>query len=137
MPDLTFELVDAVIEVTIDAGQGPSGPTGPAGTATPAYAFSYGDATPALIATLDAGTRVFLVELAIHTAFNGIGAAISIGTLTDVEAFLPSTRVMPALAAVYEASPNLVLGASTPVYLYITPGAGASQGSGSVSVHRN
>lgn len=136
MSDYTVELYQPVIEVQLAAEQGPAGATGPSGVATPAYTFYFGDATPALITTLPAGTRIFALELAINAAFDGIGAAVTVGTLADNDALLRSDQVNPGLAAIYESSPNLVLGEDTAIYLFISPGSGASQGNGSVSIQR-
>lgn len=137
MSDFTFELTEpALITLELESAQGPAGPTGPSGAVSPAVAFAYGDATPLLVAALDAGVRVFSIELAINTTFNGAGATLSVGTLANHELFLPATQIDPTAAGIYEASPNLVLVSATDVYLFITPGTGASQGSGSVSIHR-
>lgn len=125
-----------VIVSTLGRGQGVAGPPGPSGAASAAVPFAYGDATPATVIELEAGTRVFTIELAIHTAFNGTGASISVGTLADSERFLPAAQVDPSSVGIYEASPNEVISVDTEVLLFITPGLGASQGSGSVSIHR-
>ena len=38
----------------------------------------------------------------------------------------------PSMAAVFQVSPHVRLDAGQPIYLTITPGAGASQGSGKI-----
>jgi hypothetical protein len=115
---------------------GPPGPVGPPGGAVPTLAFSYGDATPELVATLLAGQRLVEVRLSVETAFNGSGARLSVGTTADHNAFADESVVDPTTAAVFEFSPQTVFLVDTPVYLFITPGSGASAGKGSVILQR-
>jgi hypothetical protein len=115
---------------------GPPGPVGPPGGAVPTLAFAYGDAAPVLIETILAGQRLTEVRLSVETAFNGAGAKLSVGTSLDHNAFADEAVVDPTTVAVYEFSPQTVFLVDTPVYLYITPGSGASAGKGSVILQR-
>lgn len=92
--------------------------------------FSYGDATPQLIASLGAGDLVVSSQLVIEDAFNGIGASISIGTLGDPDAVFPSSGVLLSEEGIYIVDVSLVISIPTDLYLFITPGSAASAGSG-------
>lgn len=115
---------------------GPPGPVGPPGGSLPTLTFSYGDATPSLIATLTAGSRPFNVRLSIETPFNGAGAQLSVGTLLNPNLLVPAADIDPAVAAVFEFSPQTLFLSDTAVYLFITPGSGASAGAGNVIIQR-
>jgi hypothetical protein len=115
---------------------GVPGPPGPPGGSLPTLAFSFGDATPSLIATIIAGTRLFNVRLSVETAFNGTGAGLSIGTMALPNLLADGAVIDPTVLAVYEFSPQEVFLVDTPVYLFITPGSGASAGRGSVILQR-
>lgn len=116
---------------------GPTGPQGPQG-ASGAVAgrvvvpFAYGDATPQAIYTApDAGTSL-TVRVVIDTPFNGVGAALSVGTTALPGALVPPAFVDPTTAATYEAAPDADLITGEAILLTITPGAGATQGAGRV-----
>ncbi len=98
----------------------------------PAFFFSYGDATPKSLLTVEAGKRVLEVLVAIEVPFNGVGAALSVGTLADPDRLVPAGMIDPSVAATYEFSPAELFSADTAVFLFITPGSGASAGNGSV-----
>lgn len=102
----------------------------------PTLTFAYGDATPALIATILAGTRLFNVRVSIETPFNGTGADISVGTLASPNLIADASVMDPSVAAVFEFSPQDLFLVDTPIYLFITPGAGATTGTGSVILQR-
>lgn len=116
------------------AGVGPQGPQGPPGTSASGIElpFAYGDATPAVIATVPANKAAYQATIEITTPFNGVGAQLSIGDSGDSQRLMPTTGNSPGEAGAYHAHPVHVYGGSTAVNLYITPGAGASSGSGIV-----
>lgn len=97
------------------------------------WSFAYGDATPRLVTTIPAGSRVTEVDLFIDVAFNGAAPLLQLGTLATHD-LLFGSEVDPALASGYELSPNVIFGSATEIYLFITPGAGASTGSGSLTI---
>lgn len=123
---------------------GATGPVGPPGaqglpgvdgadTSAPGVSFSFGDATPVLIASLAVGRRISLARIDVYAPFDGLGASLSIGTLDSPELLMGVTLNDPKQAAGFEAVPMLPIPASD-LYLFITPGSGASAGSGHVLI---
>ena len=118
---------------------GPPGPAGPPGSAAGTYQanFAYGDASPAIVATVPAGKVVYAVEIAIVTPFDGDSAALSVG-----DAGLPG-RLMtliendPTQRGSSTTAPAYPYASDTDILLTITPGAGASQGNGIVFIRTN
>lgn len=91
-------------------------------------AFSWGDATPALIYTYT-GT-IFGASIVLQVPFDGVGAALSLGDSGNNGRLIAA--IDPTIAATYSTSPAHTYASSTQIRLYITPGTGASQGSGFV-----
>lgn len=89
--------------------------------------FSFGDVSPAPVGGVD-GT-VVSVSLVILEAFDGVGAALSIGTVGSPSLLMDSTQNDPTAIGTYIAHPSVEL-SSENVVLTIVPGAGATQGSG-------
>lgn len=116
----------SVVEVGIQ------GPPGASGEVSAPISFGWGDATPAFLTTISAGKRVYVTELVIATAFNGAGAALTIGPLAAPSELMTASENNPADVASYEANPDKLYASTTAIYLHITPGAGASAGSGQV-----
>ena len=130
----------APVLITLGAEQGPSGPEGPEGPAGAAgdgthhivVNFSFGDATPALLGNVPAGKRVLQGWINIVTAFDGIGAALTVGSVAAPGDLLAADANLPSLVASYEFAPNVAYLVDTDVFLTIVPGSGATQGSGQV-----
>lgn len=95
--------------------------------------FSYGDA-PQVIYGAGANKTIYSIQLIIAVAFNGTAPEITIGDAGDNDRLLTAAKNDPAQIGTYEVYPNYAYGAGTDVYLYITPGAGASAGSGRVLI---
>lgn len=119
-------------QVVIETTSGRQGPPGPAGPQGPAIdlPFSYGDASPAIVATV-MGT-VVAVSVVITTPFDGTGAAISVGTSGSPELLMPEAQNYPDSVARYEANPGQYVSGN--VLVFITPGSGASTGAGMIYV---
>lgn len=134
VPSATQTLITTSVEQGPEGATGPMGPqgeVGPSGAGLITLDFSYGDATPVLITTMLAGKRVITVKMFIDVAFNGIGANLSVGTMgnpTD----LMGTGLDPSIAVGYNVTPQKSYSVDTEIYLFITPGSGATSGSGSV-----
>lgn len=111
-------------------GQGIQGPPGiGAGSDIAPVAFSYGDASGTIFTPTQSGTLT-LIRLEMVTAFNGTNPSLKVGTISSPEAILAAAQNDPSVAIEYENTPALHLAANQAVVLTITPGAGASQGSG-------
>ncbi|GIW32383.1 MAG: hypothetical protein KatS3mg071_2557 [Meiothermus sp.] len=107
--------------------------TGEAGGIAPVLrTFTFGVPSPMLLHTVQGPTLLAGVELDIRTPFNGVGAQLSIGQPGQPGRFMLAGENDPAFAAQYEVFPNLELAPGEGIYLFITPGAGATQGAGVV-----
>ena len=96
--------------------------------------FSYGDATPAeLYVAPEAGTLA-LVRVVIDQAFNGVGASIMVGDGVDPDRYIPASHIDPSMLASFEACPDRVIPAGAGVSITISPGSGATAGSGRLIV---
>lgn len=89
--------------------------------------FAFGDATPVALGTAQ-GIAVAL-SLVITEAFNGVGAQLSVGTAGSPELLMAVAQNAPGEIARYEANPGFPI-ANQPLFLFITPGVGATQGAG-------
>jgi len=92
--------------------------------------FSFGDSSPVNVIVAASGQLIESVKILILTTFNGVGAALEVGDAGQSDRLLSQNQVNPSVAATYESNPNYTYGASTQIKLTITPGTGASQGSG-------
>jgi hypothetical protein len=93
--------------------------------------FSFGDAPRAIYVVPD-DRLAYLVRLVIDTPFDGTNAAIAVGTAADAGALMPANANDPTVAAGYEFASNTELALGDSVQLTITPGSGATQGSGRI-----
>lgn len=94
--------------------------------------FSFGDASPEPIEIIASGKKIISIRLFIHTAFDGTGAALSVGPSGDPDQLMDELENNPAAVGEYSVYPGISFGSATLVQLHITPGSGASQGSGLV-----
>lgn len=118
---------------------GPAGPRGPAGASgegqLPVVAFSFGDASSVVLVLPDGlPLEVLLVSLEIEVPFDGVGAQLQVGTTGQPGLLMQSSHNDPSLVATFEVSPRVELPGGTGVLLTITPGDGATQGSGRLTV---
>lgn len=121
----------STIDVTIEnAGGGGTGET----EHRLVLDFAYGDATPEVIGTVPANSTVLSVLISIETAFDGSGAALSVGTLASPSSLMSASQNAPSTVAQYEVFPGVSYGTDTALYLTITPGGGATAGHGQVVV---
>lgn len=117
--------------------QGPPGAGGGgASGASGASAFAFGDATPEVVYTAPSSSpvTVTVATVVIDTPFNGTGAALTLGTSGTPAAVMDTPDIDCTQVGSYAAYPDLALAAGQTLLLYITPGAGASQGSGKVVI---
>jgi hypothetical protein len=98
-----------------------------------ALRFSWGDATPEVIASIPAGKVVSKVEINLLTAFN-VPSTLSVGDSSDVQRLFPIDGIDLTQAGKYQASPNYIYTSATTVNLYLSPGVGNTQGNGVVVI---
>jgi hypothetical protein len=116
---------------------GPSGPQGiqgSAGTPRVEIPFSFGDATPLVLFTAIAGKLIQRITVFIETTLDGESPTLTIGDEDNPTLLMDSSENNPSEEAAYQVTPNLFYELDTQVLLFISPGLGASQGSGLVVV---
>lgn len=109
---------------------GLQGPPGEAGGAILPIAFSYGDVSSRAVYTAPLSVTLVNVRIIFDTPFNGVSPVVSVGSGSDHDLYLPGNYNDPTTAAEYENTPDLIVASGNSVYLYIAPGAGATQGAG-------
>ena len=140
---MEIEIIQVVLESTEKqlvsiGGQGPKGADGRNGidgSGALALNFSFGDATPALITTAPAGKMVYRVELYIDEVFDGVGAEVTVGDAGNPARLMNASENDLTQVCANETNPGEVYGTDTGIILSITPGSGATQGSGIVLVY--
>lgn len=114
---------------------GPPGPAGATGQGTAlSVTFAWGDATPALIASVPAGKTVFKVEVVILTTFD-TPSILTVGDSSDNSRHVGVNDTELNQVGGYQTNPNLVYVSTTDVNLYITPGVGNTQGNGLILLY--
>lgn len=131
---VTEEVGVEILEVGEPGNTGGIGPQGPAGTPRIEVPFSYGDATPAQLFTTSAGKLIERITIFIETAFDGASPSLTIGDEDNPALLMGSFENDPTEEAAYQVTPNLYYETDTQILLFISPGLGASQGSGLVVV---
>lgn len=96
--------------------------------------FAWGDATPALIATVPANKTVLKVEVVVLTGFD-VPSGITVGDSADHERLFNVPDLDLTQAGTYQARPNCIYIASTPVNLYLSLGSGGAIGKGIVLIY--
>lgn len=94
--------------------------------------FSFGDATPDLIATLVIGQYLSAIRIDVLEAFDGLGAEISIGTIGSPESLVRADGSLLSSVGIYEHS--RAISGPLSINMFITPGAGASTGRGKITL---
>jgi hypothetical protein len=116
-------VVETEAPLVVSIGEaGPTGPVGQPGSAIPPVDFSYGDASPAIVYTLTEDMFLDSVQVVVTTAFNGTGAALSVGKSGQLEAYLAAAQNDPTTTATYETSPDVIIASGTVILLSITRG---------------
>lgn len=131
---VTEETGVEILEVGEPGLTGATGAQGPAGTPRIEVPFSFGDASPAQLFMAVAGKLIERVVIFIEIAFDGESPSLTIGDEDDPARLMSSVENNPSEEAAYQVTPNLSYETDTQVLLFITPGLGASQGSGLVVV---
>ena len=96
--------------------------------------FAFGDATPKVLGVLGSGKLVESVGIHITTAFDGVGAALSVGDAGNPSRLMTTTDNDTTAMDTNQTSPGISYGVATTLLLTITPGAGATQGASLVVI---
>ena len=96
--------------------------------------WNYGNATPQLLGTIPAGYRVQRVQITVDTVMNGTGALLTVGDASNYSSLASASQVFPYLNTTSQVDVDVLYAVATPIYLSITPGSGATQGSGFITV---
>lgn len=132
--DGALELLDATepAELLEVAQQGPPGPPGASGIASAPLFFAFGDASPRTLFTMPAAMLVLGVSIAVTTPFNGAPPSLQIGIAGQPDLLVAPAQVDLSIAASFALTPDVVVAASQPVILTLSPGAGVTQGAGRI-----
>lgn len=127
------QINDAVrtIEIDVPGLPGPAGPVGPSAAGVAPINFTFDDSSGNVFTSSEDGTIV-AARILILTAFDGSNPSLSLGTLSQPNAILSSTQNDPSVTEEYENTPDFALSAGQSVFFTIVPGAGASQGNGTI-----
>jgi len=98
------------------------------------YSFAFGDATPANLLNIKANKLIFNVEIVILTAFDGVGATLSVGDTGDNQRLISTSLNNPNVSGTYTATPDYKYNTDTQLKLYINTGSGASVGNGLIII---
>ncbi|MCX7689010.1 MAG: hypothetical protein N2045_13675 [Fimbriimonadales bacterium] len=112
--------------------QGPSGAAGDAEIRT--IPFAYNNVTPFPVLQLPYAVLVRSAAIHIRTAFNGAGAALELGIAGQPGLLIPANRNLPNRINQYRTNPDAELAPNTQILLTITPGGGATQGQGVITL---
>lgn len=116
---------------------GPRGQPGPPGNGPNLRVpFAFGDASPRLVLTDASQLLIFSVRVHVSVPFDGVGSALSVGTQSDTDAFVPGTQVDLGVSSEFEFSPNVILGANEGLLFTLVSGAGATRGSGWIVIEK-
>lgn len=96
--------------------------------------FTYADVTSRLIYTTGINEIILTVTVVILIPFNGTGASISIGDSTVTDRLANNTQIYLNEVGEYSINPTYKYTSATHINLIITPGAGATQGSGYIII---
>lgn len=91
--------------------------------------FTFGDATPRIMFTVPQACLLSEVQLIIRQPFNGAGASLLVRTNGYIT-LMDTDQNRPDFSATYETTPAAILPAGSQIVLEITPGAGATAGTG-------
>ena len=113
------------------------GPPGIAGTgAADKVNFAYGDASPANLLLIQPNFVLYEIHIVLLTAFNGDPSTVTIGDTGDNARLLSSSQIDLGSAGTYIVSPNYKYLSTTQVNLYISLGAGVTQGNGIILLYK-
>jgi hypothetical protein len=95
-------------------------------------AFAFGNASPVMIGTVPTGRYLAEIRVDISQAFDGTGASISIGEIGSPEKYVRADASLISETGIYEHPLSVLMSAANDVFLFITPGVGATTGQGQI-----
>jgi len=118
------------LAVIAAGGQGPEGIQGASGTGVQiAYAFAWGDATPANIVDVPSGKTVFRVDVVILAPFD-VASVLTIGDSSNNARLFGADDIDLTTAGTYQTNPAHSYSGITAINLYLALGGGVSSGNG-------
>lgn len=121
------------VKIAAAGPQGPQGIAGQSGGTIEPIAFAFGDASGVIYTPTVAGT-VTVVRLVITTAFDGVGAALALGTTADHDCIMAADENEPTAEFEFEITADKHLALGEGVRIDITPGGSPTQGAGLVYI---
>ena len=109
--------------------KGPKGDKGEPGGSVPAIDFSFGDA-PTVVFTAPAAGNVVYARVIVETVFNGTDPQFQLGTVATPDLIVQADQVNLGAGYEYEVTMDEHVAAGTQLLITLTPGAGATQGTG-------
>ncbi len=97
--------------------------------------FSWGDATPLPIVTLNSGAVIAEVNVWMLEKFDASGSIVTIGKSTATDDLMNSTEIDPTILSSFSTRPGKEYSAGEIVVLKIIPGGGCNKGRGVLSVY--
>lgn len=116
-------------------GAGIAVPSAITTTSIPPVIFSFGDASPKIIATLPRAMMILAAKIQMITAFNGAASHLCLGTPAAPQSLISEAQVDATQVLLYGTNPSLPLETGSQIVLTITPGAGCTRGTGWVVIH--
>lgn len=102
---------------------------GPSGNGAPApVLFGFGSVSQSTLIAMPVSGYITELLIDVEDAFDGAGAALSIGLGGDPNALMPDGYSALSIAQTYSASPMAFVAAGTPIIATYVAGAGASKG---------
>jgi hypothetical protein len=96
--------------------------------------FSYSDVASRLIYTTSSNEIILTITVVILVPFDGTSASISIGDSAVNNRLANNTQIYLSEVGEYSINPTYKYTSATPINLYLTPGAGATQGNGYIII---
>lgn len=95
---------------------------------------AFGDSSPVVIGGVLAGRTVQSVTVNVTTAFDGAGAALTVGDAGDADVLMEAAGNDPSTIGIYRTHPMVKYVGATDVKVTITPGSGATTGAATITV---
>lgn len=121
-----------VVEVIEVAEQDPEGIQGVPGAPAIVVNFQFGDVASQVIHTFTANGYFLRLRAEISVPFDGDGSGISVGTVSDNNLLLSADEIFTSQVMAMEKANSASFNTDDEIRLFITPGFGATQGSGRV-----